>query len=91
MAVEVYLENPGSAPWTAAGAVLRGLKGEVFKPVLLWQPSPILPAAPGEASNRGRVVVEVLAIERASLGSYTLILWDAERQRTVTFSSVTFP
>nr|WP_275439433.1 DUF2381 family protein [Archangium violaceum] len=79
-----------SAPWTAAGAVLRGPKGEVFKPVLLWQPSPILPAAPGEASNRGRVVVEVLAMEREARGTYTLILWDAGRQRTVTLGNVTF-
>ena len=91
IAVEVYLENPGSAPWTAAGAVLRGPKGEVFKPVLLWQPTPILPAAPGEASNRGRVVVEVLAMEREARGTYTLILWDAGRQRTVTLGNVTFP
>jgi hypothetical protein len=35
VAVEVYLKNTGSAPWTAAGAVLRGPKGEVLKPMLL--------------------------------------------------------
>ncbi|QRK07791.1 DUF2381 family protein [Archangium violaceum] len=91
VAVEVYLENPGSEPWTAAGAVLRGPKGEVLKPLLLWQPGAILPAAPGEASDRGRVVVEMLATEKEARGTYTLILWDAERQRTVTLGNVTFP
>jgi hypothetical protein len=35
--------------------------------------------------------VEVLATEREARGTYTLILWDAERQRTVTLGNVTFP
>jgi uncharacterized protein (TIGR02268 family) len=91
VAVEVYFRNPGTVPWMAAGAVLRGPKGEVLKPVLLWQPDPIRPAAPGEASDRGRVVVEVLATEKEARGTYTLILWDADRQRTVTLGNVSFP
>lgn len=91
VAVEAYFRNPGTAPWTAAGAVLRGPKGEVLKPVLLWQPTPILPDAPGEASDPGRVVVDVIATEREARGTYTLILWDAGRQRTVTLGHVTFP
>jgi uncharacterized protein (TIGR02268 family) len=91
VAVEVYLTNPGTAPWTAAGAVLRGPKGELLKPLPLWQPSPLLPAAPGVEVNRGRVVVEVMASEKEARGTYTLILWDAERQRTVTLGNVTFP
>lgn len=91
VAAEAYFHNPGTAPWTAAGAVLRGPKGEVLKPVLLWQPNPILPAAPGEAGDPGRVVVEVSATQREARGTYTLVLWDAERQRTVTLGNVTFP
>jgi uncharacterized protein (TIGR02268 family) len=91
VAVEVRLQNPGTEPWTAAGAVLRGPKGEVLKPLPLWQPDPILPAAPGEANDRGRVMVEVLAAEKEARGSYTLILWDAARQRIVTLGNVTFP
>jgi uncharacterized protein (TIGR02268 family) len=91
VAVEVNLSNPGTTPWTAAGAVLRGPKGEVLKPLPLWQPGPILPAAPGEASERGRVVVEVLATEKEARGTYTLTLWDTARQRTVTLGNVTFP
>jgi uncharacterized protein (TIGR02268 family) len=86
VAVEVWLWNPGTTPWVAAGAVLRGAKGEVLKP-LLWQPEPIVPG--GKMS--GRVVVEVLATEKEARGTYTLTLWDAERQRTVTLGSVTFP
>ncbi|HEX8438812.1 MULTISPECIES: DUF2381 family protein [Archangiaceae] len=93
VAVEVYLANPGTTPWTAAGAVLRGPKGEVFKPLPVWQPDPILPADPqGERGIQvGRVAVEVLATEKEARGTYTLILWDADRQRTVTLGNVTFP
>ncbi len=90
--VEVYLANPSATPWTAAGAVLRGHKGEVLKLLPLWQPAPILPAEPGREDERlGRVVVEFMATEKEARGSYALILWDAERQRTVTLGNVTFP
>ncbi|MFE8605386.1 DUF2381 family protein [Archangium violaceum] len=91
VAVEVYLTNPGSVPWTAAGAVLRGSKGEMLKPLPLWQVEPILSAAPGNEGKQGRVVVELLATEEEARGSYTLVLWDADRQRTVTLGNVTFP
>jgi hypothetical protein len=37
------------------------------------------------------VVVEALATEEQALGTYTLTLWDAERQRTVVLGEVTFP
>jgi hypothetical protein len=36
-------------------------------------------------------VVEVLATKREARGTYTLTLWDAARQRTVTLGNVTFP
>jgi uncharacterized protein (TIGR02268 family) len=86
VAVEVWLKNPGDVPWTAAGAVLRGAKGEVLKPLALWQQGPIPPGKEG-----GTVVVEVLATAEEARGTYTLTLWDAERQRTVTLGDVTFP
>ncbi|HEX5752568.1 MAG TPA: DUF2381 family protein [Archangium sp.] len=93
VAVEVWLENPGTRPWTAAGAVLRGPKGEVLKPLPLWQPEPIPPAdAVAEEQQPGRrVVVEVLASQTEARGTYTLTLWDAEQKRTVTLGNVTFP
>ncbi len=85
VAVDVWLLNPGTRPWVAAGAVLRGANGQVLKPLPLWQPEPI---APGQL---GRVVVEVLATGEQARGTYTLTLWDAERQRTVVLGEVTFP
>ncbi|OJT22570.1 hypothetical protein BO221_22655 [Archangium sp. Cb G35] len=88
VAVEVWLLNPGILPWTAAGAVLRGSKGEVLKPLPLWQQE-LLPTEPG-AEKRNRVVVEVL-VEKETRGTYTLTLWDAEQQRTVTLGNITFP
>jgi uncharacterized protein (TIGR02268 family) len=93
VAVEVRLENPGTLPWTAVGAVLRGPKGEVLKPLPLWQPEPVPPAeavAKG-TDKRRRVVVEVLASETEARGTYTLTLWDADQQRTVILGNVTFP
>ena len=91
VAVEVRLLNPGTEPWSVAGAVLRGPKGEVLKPLPLWQPGPVLPAAPGDAGEKGRVVVEVLATDKEARGTYTLVVWDGARQRTVTLGNVTFP
>jgi uncharacterized protein (TIGR02268 family) len=93
VAVELKLTNPGTVPWTAAGAVLRGPKGEVLKPLPLWQPEPV---PPPEAVTKGqekkrRVVVEVPVSEEEARGTYTLILWDAEQKRTVTLGNVTFP
>ncbi len=92
VAVVVRLENPGTAAWTAAGAVLRGHKGEVLKPLPLWQPEPILASAPGASSlPSGLVVVEVPATAQEARGTYTLTLWDAERQRTISLGNITFP
>ncbi len=93
VAVEVKLENLGMVPWTAAGAVLRGPKGEVLKPLPLWQPEPVplRDAVADEQDKRRRVVVEVLASEKEAQGTYTLTLWDADRQRTVILGNVTFP
>ncbi|WP_309894973.1 DUF2381 family protein [Archangium sp.] len=92
VAVLVDLTNPGTEPWTAAGAVLRGAQGEVLKPLPLWQSAPIVPSRPGiDFSPLGRVVVEVVATENEARGTYTLTLWDAEQQRTVTLGNITFP
>ncbi|MFY0530152.1 DUF2381 family protein [Archangium gephyra] len=95
VAVELKLDNSGTLPWVAAGAVLRGPKGEVLKPLPLWQPEPVIPgeavaAAKGEPGEH-RVVVEVPASEKEVRGTYTLVLWDAEQKRTVTLGHVTFP
>jgi uncharacterized protein (TIGR02268 family) len=92
VAVLVDLTNPGAEPWTAAGAVLRGARGEVLKPLPLWQSAPLAPSRPRiDSSPPGRVVVEVVATENEARGTYTLTLWDAEHQRTVTLGNITFP
>jgi hypothetical protein len=66
--------------------LMGGAKGEVLKPLALWQQGPISPGG-----GRGTVMVEVLATETEARGTYTLTLWDAERNRTVTLGDVTFP
>ncbi len=92
VAVEVQLLNLGTTPWQPVGAVLRGLKGEVLKPLPLWPSAPILPEGQGAVRKTvSSVVVEVLASESEARGSYTLTLWDETRRRTVTLSNVTFP
>ena len=90
VAVDVSLENPGTEHWMAAGAVLRGPKGQVLKPLPLWQPKPVPPVEPG-TKLMSRVVVEVLASEVEARGTYTLTLWDADQKRTVTVGHITFP
>ncbi|HZI07894.1 MAG TPA: DUF2381 family protein [Archangium sp.] len=84
VAVDLWLDNSGTLPWVAAGAVLRGPKGEVLKPLPLWQQEP-------GAEGWRRVVVEVPASETEARGTYTLVLWDADQKRTVTLGNVTFP
>lgn len=86
VAVDVRLRNPGTRPWTAAGAALRGARGEVLKLLPLWQPEPILPGP-----EAGRVVVEAEAKVNEARGPYTLTLWDADQTRTVTLGNVMFP
>ncbi|HEX5750702.1 MAG TPA: DUF2381 family protein [Archangium sp.] len=88
VAVELEFTNPGTLPWLAAGAVLRGPKGEVLKPLPLWQS---VPSTDPGAQEPVRVVVEVLASEKEARGTYTLTLWDAEQKRTVTLGLITFP
>jgi uncharacterized protein (TIGR02268 family) len=95
VAVEVWFDNSGVLPWVAAGAVLRGPKGEVLKLLPLWQQEPVLPGEAAADANGAprehRVVVEVPASEKEAQGTYTLVLWDAEHKRTVTLGNVTFP
>ena len=41
--------------------------------------------------ERERIVVELLASEKEAPRTYTLVLWDPDRQCTVTLGNVTFP
>jgi len=85
LAVEQDLYNNGSTPWTLAGAVLVGPRGEEWKALAMW---PLEPIAPGK---KQRVVVEVEVPEGAR-GPFTLKLWSEEGGTGVDlFDGVTFP
>jgi uncharacterized protein (TIGR02268 family) len=83
VAVGLDLMNPGTKPWTLAGALLRGVRGEELTP-LPDTPVSILPGVPG------RVMVEFEATTEQAQGAYTLTLWDADG-RSVILENVTFP
>jgi uncharacterized protein (TIGR02268 family) len=84
IAVEVELTNPGMKPWTLAGAMLRGAKGEGLTSLPEGAPVSILPGEPA------RVMVEFEATAAQARGDYTLTLWDADG-RSVILENVTFP
>jgi uncharacterized protein (TIGR02268 family) len=86
LAVEQELRNTGDTPWTLAGAVLVGPRGEEWKALAVW---PLEPIPPGKTQ---RVVVEVEVPENAARGPFTLKLWSQERSGEVElFDGVTFP
>ncbi|HSP77924.1 MAG TPA: DUF2381 family protein [Myxococcaceae bacterium] len=83
--LELWLANPaGAEPWKAAGAILLGPKGEALK-ASVWQVEPI------PSSEFLRVLIEVMAPDERTQGSFTLKLWDAEGQRVITIGNITFP
>ncbi|WNG18226.1 DUF2381 family protein [Cystobacter fuscus] len=84
VAVELELKNPGTKPWTLAGAMLRGAKGEELTPLPDATPVSILPGFPS------RVMVELEATTMQAQGEYTLTLWDADG-RSIILENVTFP
>jgi len=86
LAVEQEVHNTGHMPWTLAGAVLVGPRGEEWKALAVWPREPIPPG------RKRRVVVEVEATEAEARGTFTLKLWSQEDSGTVElFDGVTFP
>jgi len=84
VAVRLRLSNPGTEPWTLAGAALVDSAGEQVE-LARW------PLAPIPANGAGAVVVGIKG-ERAQLGCpCTLKLWEAQGPRTFTLEDVTFP
>jgi uncharacterized protein (TIGR02268 family) len=84
VAVRLRLSNPGTEPWTLAGAALVDSAGEQVE-LARW------PLAPIPANGAGAVVVGIKG-ERAQLGCpCTLKLWEAQGPRTFTLENVTFP
>jgi uncharacterized protein (TIGR02268 family) len=86
LVVEQELYNTGSMPWTLAGAMLVGPRGEEWKALAVWPREPIPPR------RKRRVVVEVETPEEAARGPFTLKLWSQEGDgRVELFDGVTFP
>jgi uncharacterized protein (TIGR02268 family) len=86
LAVMQEFHNTGSTPWTPAGAVLVGSKGQELKALGVW---PLKPLLPGE---KYRLVVEVECTEEEARGTFTLKLWSQEGgARGELFDGVTFP
>ncbi|WNG55230.1 DUF2381 family protein [Archangium gephyra] len=84
--VEQVLRNHGSTPWTPAGAVLVGPKGEEWKALGVWTQGPI---APGEKRVVG---MEVEMTEEAARGTFTLKWWGQEEDGGhELFEGVVFP
>jgi uncharacterized protein (TIGR02268 family) len=84
LAVVQELRNTGRTPWTPAGAVLLGPRGEEWKALGVW---PLAPIAPGK---RQQVVVEWEVTEPAARGPFSLKLWNQEGSDE-RFDGVTFP
>ena len=82
VAVEIWLKNSGTTPWTVVGASLA-VNGVALKG-LTWEPATIAPEA------TVRVVVEVPAIRGEPKGDVTLSLWEAG-PRIINIPDVTFP
>jgi uncharacterized protein (TIGR02268 family) len=86
LAVELELRNHGSTPWTPAGAVLVGPKGEEWKVLGVWSQEPI---PPGQKRSAG---VEVEVPEEAARGTFTLKWWGQEAgSGSEHFDGVSFP
>jgi len=86
LAMELQLRNDASTPWTPAGAVLVGPKGEEWKALGV---GPLEPIAPGKKQP---VRVEVEMTEEEARGTFTLKLWNQETGGGgELFDGVTFP
>jgi len=84
VAVQLWLTNPDSEPWTVAHASLLDATGKELKGMKLWQKEPIPP------HRSGLVIVETPAERQDLQGELTLVLRD-DGERVLRISRVTFP
>jgi uncharacterized protein (TIGR02268 family) len=84
VAVEVWLWNSGTEPWTATSAALVDAKGKELQGMRLWQESAIPP------KGSRMVVVEVDATQNEPRGDVTLVLRE-DGPRSITIPRVTIP
>lgn len=85
VAVELWMVNEGTEPWTAVGSELVAGDGARFE-LSVWQEAPLVPD-----SRRRRVVVEAEMMEAEARGIFTLELWEEGRTRSIIFGGVSFP
>ncbi|MFL5355898.1 DUF2381 family protein [Archangium sp.] len=84
VAVEVWLRNSDTEPWTATGATLVDTRGKRPRGMRLWQASAIPP------KQSVMVVVEVEAGQDEPLGDVTLVLSE-DGPRSITLTGVAVP
>jgi uncharacterized protein (TIGR02268 family) len=83
-ALEVWINNTSTEPWTAAGASLTTARGETLDGLKLWQANAIAP------QTRGKVFVEVSVSDKTTLGELTLSLWELG-PRAITIPHLSMP
>ncbi|MFY0523080.1 DUF2381 family protein [Archangium gephyra] len=84
VAVEAWVLNSSTEPWTTVGASLVTAKGEKMEGLKLHQPEAIPP------NEIGSVFIEVPAAPGEPRGPVTLNLWEAG-PRSISIPSVMFP
>ncbi|XHF14976.1 DUF2381 family protein [Archangium gephyra] len=84
IAAEVWLNNLGSEPWTAAKASLVDAHGNELKGMKLRQDNPIAP------NSEGSIIVEADLLRTDVPGELTLTLRN-ESSRGITIPGLTFP
>lgn len=83
VAVLLTLGSPDARDWKVEGAQLAS-HGRVWRNVTVWQSAPLAP-------GWWEVMVEAELTKEEARGRFTLKLWDASGNRTVTLGGVTFP
>lgn len=86
VAVELWVLNVSTRPWTVKGAELVGPGGARLKVLRVWPSQPLPPG-----NDRQRVIIEAEAGEQDDLGSFTLTLWQEGEAPSVSVGGVVFP
>ncbi|HZH79543.1 MAG TPA: DUF2381 family protein [Archangium sp.] len=86
VAVELWVLNHSTRPWTAAGVVLGGDGDARLKVLRVWPLEPLLPGP-----EQQRVVVVAEASETQARGLFTLSFWQDGKPPSVSLEGLVFP
>ncbi|HZI12098.1 MAG TPA: DUF2381 family protein [Myxococcus sp.] len=86
VAVELWVTNRSTRPWTLAGADVVGEGGVRLKVLRVWPTEPIAPGL-----GQQRVTVEAEASETQARGRFTFSLWEDGESPSVSVEGVAFP